>query len=55
VGNIGVQAVARGIVPGYPAWRKIVAGFFDLDVYHPRDTAYFDANEKKYARILNKN
>lgn len=55
VGNIGVQAVARGIVSDYPAWRKIVAGSFDLDVYHPRDTAYFDANEKKYARILNKN
>jgi rhamnulokinase len=55
VGNIGVQAVARGIVSGYPEWRKIVAGSFDLKVYRPRDTGYFDANEKQYERILNKN
>ncbi len=55
VGNIGVQAVARGIVSGYPGWRKIVAGSFDLKVYRPRDTAYFDANEEAYGRILNRN
>jgi rhamnulokinase len=55
VGNIGVQAVARGIVSGYPAWRKIVAGSFDLKVYRPRDNAYFDANENAYGRILNRN
>lgn len=55
VGNIGVQAVARGIVSGYPAWRKIVAGSFDLKVYTPRDSAYFNANEKAYAMILNRN
>ena len=54
-GNLGVQAVARGIVSGYQEWRNIVARSFDLNVYNPRDTAYFDANEKKYERILNKN
>jgi rhamnulokinase len=55
VGNIGVQAVARGVVSGYPGWRKIVAGSFDLKVYRPQDTAYFDANESAYRRILNRN
>jgi rhamnulokinase len=55
VGNLGVQAVARGIVSGYQEWRKIVSGSFDLNVYNPRETAYFDANEKKYERILNRN
>jgi rhamnulokinase len=54
-GNIGVQAVARGIVSGYPAWRRIVAGSFDLKVYRPENASYFDANEKAYGKILNRN
>jgi rhamnulokinase len=55
VGNIGVQAVARGIVSGYPEWRKIVAGSFDLKVYRPENALYFDAKEKAYGKILNRN
>ena len=52
MGNIGVQAVATGAVSGYPEWRKIVAGSFDLKVYVPRDTPYFDQNEAAYRSLL---
>jgi rhamnulokinase len=55
VGNIGVQAVARGVVSGYAAWRKLVADSFNLKIYRPRDAAYFDANEKAFGSIMNKN
>ncbi len=52
VGNIGVQAVARGVVRDYAAWRKIVAESFEVKTYTPRDTAYFDANERAYLGLL---
>ena len=54
VGNLGVQAVARGIVSGYQEWRRIVARSFDLNVYRPENTAYFDAHEKDYESTLNR-
>lgn len=52
VGNIGVQAVARDVVRSYPEWRKIVGDSFELKVYTPKETAYFDANESAFSRIL---
>ncbi len=52
VGNIGVQAVARGIVGDYSRWRKIVAGSFELKTYRPRDAGYFDTLEWEYDRLL---
>ena len=54
VGNIGVQAVARGIVSGCAGWREIVAGSFEVIAYRPRDTAYFEAGEQRYERIVNR-
>jgi rhamnulokinase len=52
VGNIGVQAVARGIVRDYSRWRKIVAGSFELKTYTPHDAAYFDTHEWEYDRLI---
>jgi rhamnulokinase len=52
VGNIGVQAVARGIVADYSRWREIVAGSFELKTYRPRESAYFDTHEWEYDRLI---
>ena len=53
VGNIGVQLMASGIVSNLKTWRKIVDASFDLKVYEPVDTEYFDVNEKEFDRICN--
>ena len=52
IGNIGVQAIATGVVPDIHAWRKIVAKSFELKMYEPENSKYFDENEQKYKNIL---
>lgn len=52
IGNIGVQAIATGAVPDIHAWRKIVEKSFELKMYEPENSSYFDENEQKYKNIL---
>ncbi len=52
VGNIGVQAITTGAVPDIHAWRMIVANSFELKMYTPNNTRYFNENEKNYKSIL---
>jgi rhamnulokinase len=54
IGNIGVQAIATGSVSGLEEWRKIVASSFDIKVYKPQNTEYFNNNESNYREILKK-
>jgi sugar (pentulose or hexulose) kinase len=52
IGNIGVQSIASGSVPDIHAWRKIVANSFELKIYEPKESSYFDENEQNYNNIL---
>ncbi len=54
IGNIGVQAIAAGIVPGLEMWRNVVANSFEIKKYTPLQADYFNENEKKYFRVLRK-
>jgi rhamnulokinase len=53
IGNIGVQAIATGLVSGLEEWRHLVANSFDIKVYKPQNTEYFNKNESNYQKILN--
>ena len=52
IGNIGVQAIASGDIPDIHAWRMIVAKSFELKMYEPKDSSYFNENEVNYKNIL---
>lgn len=52
LGNIGVQAISKGIVKNLLEWRKIISNSFDLKVYSPKNRKYFDENELLYRKIL---
>jgi sugar (pentulose or hexulose) kinase len=52
IGNIGVQSIASGSVPDIHVWRKIVANSFELKIYKPKGSSYFDENEQNYNNIL---
>ena len=52
IGNVGVQAIASGAVPDLHAWRMIVANSFELKMYEPKNSSYFDENEANYKNIL---
>ncbi len=49
VGNIGVQAIARGLVKDLGAWRGVVARSFSQRVFAPTDAGYFNDHEEKFA------
>jgi len=51
-GNIGVQAIAREILPDLQSFRNLVAGSFDLVSYHPEQQDYWEQNEERYRSIL---
>ena len=53
VGNIGVQAISTGAVPGLKEWRKIVANSFNPVVYEPVNAEYFNKYESDFEKILN--
>jgi len=53
LGNIGVQAISKGIVKNISEWREIVANSFELKKYYPQDTGYFNEREKHYKKISN--
>ena len=52
IGNVGVQAIATGTVSDVAEWRSIVADSFQPQVYKPKQTDYFDSNEKAFRGIL---
>lgn len=52
VGNIGVQAIASGVVANLKEWRSIVANSFQLKIFEPINTKYFCENETNFERIL---
>ena len=52
VGNIGVQAIASEAVSDIHEWRMIVANSFDLKLYEPINSDYFNRNEQRYRSIL---
>lgn len=51
VGNIGVQAMAVGVVPDIQSWRSIVAESFDLKMFNPGNSAYFDEHERAFDQV----
>lgn len=51
-GNIGVQAIARNILPDLQAFRNLVADSFDLVSYQPEQQDYWERNEDHYLSIL---
>ncbi len=53
VGNIGMQAIATGAIADIPELRKIVAASFNLKLYKPDNSDYFNRNEKNYLKICN--
>lgn len=48
VGNILIQALAAGDIPGLPEGRRIIASSFPQNIYEPRDASLWDA---AYARF----
>ena len=52
VGNIGMQAIATGDILDVQELRKIVANSFELKTFHPKNSDYFDQNEKFYKGII---
>lgn len=51
-GNIGVQAIARGVLPDLQAFRNLVGESFELVSYQPEQQDYWEQNEKRYRGIL---
>ncbi len=55
LGNIGVQAISRGVIKDINHWRRVISNSFDLKTYLPKDTLYFDSNEFRYKKIIERN
>ncbi|MEJ5352533.1 MAG: rhamnulokinase family protein [Melioribacteraceae bacterium] len=51
LGNIGVQAISKGIVKNISEWREIIANSFELKKYYPQDSNYFNEHEMHYRKI----
>jgi sugar (pentulose or hexulose) kinase len=54
IGNVGVQAVAAGAVSNITEWRSIVADSFQQQIYEPKQSDYFNLNEKAFREILSR-
>lgn len=54
IGNIGVQAITAKVVENLHEWRMIVSNSFDVKIYEPQNSNYFNESEKKYNTILRK-
>jgi rhamnulokinase len=53
-GNIGVQAIATGLVSDIDDWRRIITESFELKTYQPQNSQYFIDNKEKYKSIKRK-
>ncbi len=51
-GNIGVQAVAAGAVSNLKKWRKIISNSFELKIYKPVNSGYFNEHENFFKQIM---
>jgi len=51
IGNILMQAVARGHLASISEGRRVVAESFDTQSFEPRDTAAWDAAYERYLRV----
>ncbi len=52
IGNIGVQAISTGATKNLHSWRNIVANSFNLEIFTPQNSNYFNENEQKYKDII---
>ena len=52
VGNILVQAMARGHLSGLAEAREMVGRSFDLQTYYPRRTADWDDAYQRFMRLM---
>ncbi|MGK9477820.1 rhamnulokinase [Melioribacter sp. OK-6-Me] len=52
LGNIGVQAISKGIVKNINEWREIVGNSSKLKTYLPNNKDYFDKNIERYNKVL---
>jgi len=52
LGNVGVQAISRGIVKNINEWRKIVSNSCELKTYSPKNKKYFDENIERFNKVL---
>jgi rhamnulokinase len=53
IGNIGVQAIASGAVPGISEWHEIIKNSFPVKEFKPVNNIYFAEQEKNYNEIIN--
>jgi rhamnulokinase len=53
-GNIGMQAIAEGIISDVSTLRKVISNSFEIKTYEPVNSKYFEENEEKFVEILNK-
>ena len=51
IGNIGVQAIAKNVVKDLKEWREVVSKSFEVKVYNPNNSDYFEKNENKFLEI----
>lgn len=51
-GNIGVQALATGLLSDIAELRSVIAQSFHLKTYQPSNTEYWDCNLKRYLGIV---
>jgi len=52
VGNIGMQAIARGDLASVSELRETVRESFPLQKILPKNPGYFEKNEKRFREIL---
>ncbi len=52
VGNLGVQALAKGDLASLQALRELVRNSFSLQTVAPKNSDYFDRNEAKFRKLL---
>lgn len=51
IGNLMVQAVADGDVADLAQAREVIARSFEMDEYHPKDTAAWDDAYERFERV----
>jgi sugar (pentulose or hexulose) kinase len=52
IGNLGMQAVALEHLDGLQALRQMVARSFEVQMYQPDDTSYWDDHEATFQALV---
>lgn len=55
IGNILIQAIAKGVISSVKEGRELVGNSFELITYEPKDTDLWDKAYSKYLKIITKN